>query len=200
MCSIVLLTSCKKSENKPADATTDIYQVVPEYSKVAWVGSMDNQSNTGSFNIEGDGLKVKNGEIQLGSFTIPIISLNVINLEGDGKAMLETHLKSGDFFNLLIYPTAKFSITSVEPYTQVGKEGVVAGANHLIKGDFTLLGKMRRIEFPAKITIAGDMLNVLANLKINRLDYGMTYASDPTAAGHYIYPEVDLVLGLMAKK
>ncbi|WP_454804639.1 YceI family protein [Mucilaginibacter phyllosphaerae] len=56
-----------------------------------------------------------------GSFIIPIVSLNVLNLEGDLKAMLENHLKSGDFFNGAIHPNAKFEIKKVSPYT--GKIG-----------------------------------------------------------------------------
>jgi polyisoprenoid-binding protein YceI len=195
-----LMTACKKTETENEKPSVTTYQIVSEGSKIGWAGHMDGESNEGSFELESDGLSVNNGKVVGGSFSIPIASLNVLNLEGELKNMLETHLKSADFFNLAIHPNAKFVIKEVSPYNHADTEGVIPGANFLIKGDFTMLGKTKTIEFPAKITSGGNLINVVATLKINRLDYGMSYASDPNVPDHYIYPDVDLELVVFAKK
>lgn len=195
-----LITGCKKSEIEPNRPNAVAYQIIPEASRVGWSGHTANETNEGSFDVGGDGLTVADGKVASGSFTIPIASLKVSNLEGELKNMLETHLKSADFFNIAIHPNAKFNIKSVTPYTGTISEGVIPGANYLVKGELTMLGKTKSIEFPAKITLGSSLVNVVAILKINRLDFGMTYASDPSKPEHYIYPNVDLALVLVAKK
>ncbi|HEV7330238.1 MAG TPA: YceI family protein [Flavisolibacter sp.] len=195
---MALVTSCKKekNENKAVD-----YTVESNAAQVEWKGYLANDYfNTGTFSVSESTLKVKDGKLQSGSFTIPIVSLDVLNLEGDLKAQLEAHLKSSDFFNALVHPEARFDITGVSPYQHTGAEGVVDGANTLITGNFTMLGTTKSISFPARLELTGETLEAEALFSINRLDWGMNYASDPAAGEHHIKPMVDLHLQLHAEK
>ena len=192
----------KKIEAKEKEkGTSVVYTVDNENSQVAWKGYLaDDYYNNGTFSVDETTLKVKNGKLESGSFTIPILSLDVLNLEGDLKAQLEAHLKSPDFFDVLVHPTATFTITGVSPYQSAGEENVVDGANVRITGNFTMLGTTKSISFPARLELDGETLEAEALLQINRLDWGMDYASDPAAGEHFIKPMVDLHLELRAEK
>lgn len=94
---------------------------------------MNGHFNHGTFSVNSTDLKVKDGIVTDGTFSIPISSLNVLNLTGEPKGQLEGHLKSEDFFNILLHPTATFKITSTEPYSNSHQDDVVSGANYVIE-------------------------------------------------------------------
>ena len=194
---IVLLVSCKKTnENK-----TEHYTINTPNAAVEWKGYLlSGYFNQGTFSVSGSDLKVKEGKVTGGSFTIPISSLNVLNLAGAPKEQLEGHLKSEDFFNILLHPNATFKITAAEPYSTQSTTGVVSGANYLLTGNFTLLGVTKSISFPARITVANNTLQAEALFTINRVDYGMSYAADPALAEHHILPTVDIHLKIAASR
>jgi polyisoprenoid-binding protein YceI len=193
---MVLLTNCKK---EPVNINE--YSVNSTESQVEWKGYLaEGHFNRGIFSIEGAELKTIKGKVEGGRFTIPILSLNVLNLTGDMKAGLEAHLKSPDFFNVLIHPNAYFEISKIIPYKNVNEPGVIEGANTMVTGRFTMLGVTKTISFPARIIFVDDKLEVEATFKINRVDWGMDYAADPAAGAHQILPLVDLHLKLLANK
>ncbi|TDH21320.1 YceI family protein [Segetibacter sp. 3557_3] len=193
---IVLLTSCKKTnENK-----TEHYAINTPNTAIEWKGYLlSGYFNKGTFSVDGSDLRVKDGQVTGGSFSIPISSINVVNLDGPPKEQLESHLKSQDFFNILLHPTASFKITAVEPYSATGQDAV-SGANYLITGRFTLLGVTKSISFPGRIIVAANTLQAEAMFTINRVDYGMSYAADPALGEHHILPTVDIHLNITATK
>ncbi|WP_207496951.1 YceI family protein [Aridibaculum aurantiacum] len=193
---IVLLTSCKKETEKINDYTVNTTE-----SKVEWKGYLaDGYFNRGTFSIASAEIKTRNNKVEGGRFTIPILSLDVLNLTGEPKAGLEAHLKSPDFFNILVHPNAYFDISQIVPYHKQNEAGVIQGANFQVTGGFKMLGVTKTISFPARITFTGNKLQVEATFKINRVDWGMTYAADPAAGAHHIKPVVDLHLKLSADK
>jgi polyisoprenoid-binding protein YceI len=192
---LFFFSSCKKENNKIH------YTVDENTSKVEWKGYlMSGYFNRGTFSVAPTTLKAKGGQLQTADFTIPILSLNVLNLEGAPKGQLEAHLKSPDFFNILVHPNAYFKLTKLRPYQATVTDGVIEGANYEAEGNFTMLGVTKKIVFPAKISITDAAIDVAALLQINRLDWGMQYASDPAAGEHYILPTVDLHLQIHATK
>lgn len=188
----LLIAGCKKenSNNYSIDST----------SFIEWKGSSPVTANNGTFLVTGNGLRVKENKVTEGSFTIPISSINVMNLTGDLKQMLTDHLKSPDFFNIALHPTAGFKITKVQDIIGEIPEGAIDGANVLVQGELTLVGVAKSIAFPAKIVIANDKMEVKALLKINRLDWGIDYAADPELGEHHIYPMVDLFVYVSGNK
>ena len=88
------------------------YYLDERKSIIEWMGSTPKTSHTGSFIITGAGLEVVENQIKSGSFIIPISSIQNFDLPKTVKPVLIKHLKSKDFFNLALYPEAKFILTT----------------------------------------------------------------------------------------
>ncbi|MCE7068599.1 YceI family protein [Dyadobacter sp. CY326] len=171
------------------------YVLNEETSVAEWKGAMPNNANTGSFAVKSKDLEVENGKVTGGSFVIPIASIKNFNLPDAVKPQLLEHLKSADFFNIALHPVAAFKIIKIEPYS--GKDtAAVAGANFLVTGDFTMIGQTHPVTFPAKINVSANALQTEAKFSIDRTKWGMNYATDPKAEGHYIYNDVAIHLKL----
>lgn len=173
--------------------------VIDETSVAEWKGSMPGTFNIGSFDVESENLQAENGQIKSGTFIIPIASIKNFNLPDNLKPQLLGHLQSADFFNMVLFPEATFKITGIAPYTGTDTSAV-AGANYLVSGDFTMIGKTNPINFPAKIDLSNGKLQTEATFKIDRTKWGMNYATDPAAEGHYIFSDVDIHLKIWGTK
>lgn len=174
---------------------SNTYSLEEEHSTVEWKGYSPNVFHDGSFSVNSDDLKVVNGNITGGTFTIPIVSIQNFDLPEAVKPVLLDHLKSPDFFNMAMYPNAKFTITKVAPRSSQSEE-----ASHTITGDFTMLGQTHSVSFPAMIKLEGNELKIEGSFEIDRTKWGMTYAADPALGEHHILPEVEIKLDLLAHK
>jgi polyisoprenoid-binding protein YceI len=114
-----------------------------------------------------------------------------------GIAARDNHLKTADFFDAAKYPEITFKSKKVEK----------KGKNLMLTGDFTMHGVTKEISFP--FTVVGDCYNqkaktvtppcgFSANLKINRADYGITYARKDDA--NFIGNVIDVNLNMLAVK
>ena len=159
-----------------------------------WAGPAAN--HIGTFAVESEDIKVKKNQLHSGSFVIPISSITDFDLPEEVKPVLLNHLKSADFFNMALYPEAKFNITSVQPYSGTD-QNAIDGANTLITGDITLLDQTHSISFPANINITNGTMHAEAKLIIDRTQWGMNYAADPALGDHHIYPDVNIHLKLI---
>jgi polyisoprenoid-binding protein YceI len=92
--------------------------------------------------------------------------------EKSGKAKLEGHLKSPDFFDVTNNPEAKFEITKVTPEKK-------DSTTHVVEGNLTIRGNTKGISFPAKISMneGGKKVKATANFKIDRTEFGIVYHS-----------------------
>ena len=190
---LLSITGCKKSS--PKDIT---YTINGTTSKVEWKGSAPDHFHIGSFKLTGSLNTNSKGMINSGEFNIPISSIENYDLENPQKQALLDDLLSDHFFNVLVHPNAKFRITEVRAYT-TAVEGAVEGANYMITGDFSMLGKTNSITFPAKITSAAETLITEAKFKINRTRWGMNIYTDP-AAPLYILPDININLSIQSSK
>lgn len=181
------------------DPALDTYRLDENNSVAVWKGSLrTGYFNEGAISVESDQLTVKAGQITGGTFTIPVSSIVNYNLPDSLKHQLVHHLQSADFFNMALHPNITYTLTSVVPYN--GNEGLT-GANYLVNGNLTLLGKTQPLNFPAKIQVNKDQLAVEAILQVNRTQWGMTYSADPTLPDDkYIMPNIDIHLKLMGNK
>lgn len=180
---LILAVACKK-DNKSAvtgeaqkAATTTMkgkaFKVVPERSIITWEGSKLAGKHSGTLQVSDGTVKVENGKLVGGNFTIDMASLINTDLKaGEGKEDLEGHLKSADFFDVAIHPKASFEITKV-----TGLEGST-DANSLVYGNLTLKGVSKQVGFKANVsTTDGGVSVTTPNFTINRTDFGMKYGS-----------------------
>lgn len=183
---------------EPGEGVT--YAVLPASSSVLWTGNkLVGDSHTGTLDVSEGSLTVVGDEITGGQFVIDMNSLENTDLDEDsGKADLEGHLKSDDFFKTEQYPTATFEVVSVEPVT--GQEGVT----HQLKGNLTMLDVTKSISIPANVRVEGDkIVATTPDFEINRTDWGVQYGSGSIAGlaqDKIIKDEVQLKIELEADR
>jgi polyisoprenoid-binding protein YceI len=209
-----LVTSCK---NKPegdaagvgeagdvSSISGDQYTTDASMAKIMWEGSKPGGKHSGTINISEGNLYVTDGMVSGGSFTIDMNSINVTDLEGEYKTNLEAHLKGTaeegktDFFNVTVYPTAKFEITKVTALTDD------SNTNALVYGNLTLLDVTKEVSFKATISISEASVVVSTpQFTINRTDWGIKYGSKSffdNLKDKFIEDNMGLAISLEAKK
>lgn len=119
--------------------------------------------------------------------TIPARSVDT------GINQRDEHLRTADFFDVEKYPEITFK----------SKRIIKKGKNLILIGDFTMHGVTKEISFP--FTITGKQfeareklltLGFLANLKINRRDFGVNYSHD---VPNFIGDMVDIELSIITR-
>ena len=85
-------TTSAAGEAKKVEAAAS-YKVNPAASKVLWEGYKPTGTHNGSVNVSEGLVEINNGKISAGKFTFDMNSINVLDLAGDDKAYLESHLK-----------------------------------------------------------------------------------------------------------
>lgn len=186
-----VLAACSHEESIQS---TD-YKADEESSAVEWKGSAPTHFHRGAFKVSGDLQTDGKGKITGGDFTIPIASISNFDLtnEAEREALL-THLKSPDFFNIMVHPEASFHITKVEPYSDMA-----SSANTMITGDFKMIGQTHSIRIPAIVKTENNQISAEGSFRLNRLTWGMNSFNDPEA-DLYILPDVDITLKLYFKQ
>lgn len=104
------------------------------------------------------------------------------------------HLKSPDFFDVAKYPDIKFKGTLVK---DAGK--------YKLKGDFTMHGVTKPVEFDVTYggqidTGRGKKAGFKLTGKINRQDYGLTWANKVPTGELVVSDEVEIVCKIEADK
>ncbi len=95
------------------------YSIDTTASELTWYGFKPTGRHNGTIGIEDGMLAVENGEVVGGSFTMDMSEINVLDegMADEDRQKLTGHLKSPDFFAVEEYPTAKFEITEVRPFS-----------------------------------------------------------------------------------
>ncbi len=184
---ISLVTSCKKTEGDKAE-TSNATEVAPtkgegmdvdvESSRLFWVGTKPTGSHTGTVALESGKIFIEGGKLSGGNFTIDMNSISCTDLDGDAKLDIEAHLKgtdgegADDFFNVNVYPKAKFEITKVSELIND------KAANSLVYGNLTLKNVTKSIGFKANVSIVEGVVTVKApQFTIDRTKWGVNYKS-----------------------
>jgi polyisoprenoid-binding protein YceI len=169
----------------PATAQGQRYQITPQNSQIAFVGSKVTGSHNGSFG-DFSGQIDYNGTPEQSHVNIDIKADSITTDTPD----LTKHLKTADFFDVAKYPQATFVSTAIK----AGGEG---GASHTVTGNLTLHGVTKSVTFPATISVTPDVATVDSTFSINRKDFGINYAG---AADNAIRDNVVLTLKIRANK
>jgi len=204
-CATLLIVSCKNApkgeevkveeavEAAPAPAAAKAFNV--NSGTVIWTATKVGGEHQGTLKINNGDIKVEGGNIVGGKMMIDMNSLTVTDLEGDQKADLEGHLKSGDFFEVEKFPAATFQIVSAKP-----AEGCT-DVTHEIVGNLTMHGMTKSITIPVNVVMDDNSITAVSPaFKINRTDWGVKYGSGiiGTAQDKIIHDEVSLVLNVKA--
>ena len=164
-------------------------------SEVHWWGykiaKTEASSHNGIVKMKSGNVILKGNNIVGGTFLLDMTSINSEDLTGDYQAKLNSHLKTGDFFETEKYPTASYTITSV-----INNNDKMYP--YLVKGNLTAKGVTKPVNFPALIGINKGLLTLKSNkFSFNRQDFGIAYQS--TMKDVFVKDEVDMQISLEAK-
>jgi len=180
----VFLTQCAKNPADDVDAATvgelgaeqaapvaveeeviPVVYVFTDDSKVGFTGSKVTGAHSGGFtNFTGQFEIVGEKLSPAGSHRVRI---DMKSLYTDDDRLTE-HLLGPDFFDTEKIPLATFELDQVTP-----REG--EADRYDLSGTLDLHGKTKSISFPAKVTGDKDRIDVEAEFKINRMDFGIVY-------------------------
>ena len=207
------MTSCKNTSGEKAEVTNagevaeavgKTFNVDTNASKVMWEGTKPTGSHTGTVDVQSGEVAVKDGKVTGGKFVLDMNTITNLDLEGDYKAGLESHLKGtaeeekmDHFFNVNKYPTATFEITKT---TGLAND---AEANTLVYGNLTMKDVTKQIQFKANIKADDNMVSVSApQFTIDRTKWNVTYGSKSLfddLKDNFVNDEIGLKIELTAK-
>jgi polyisoprenoid-binding protein YceI len=162
------------------------YTFSQDGSKIEFVGAKVTGKHDGSFAVFSGRVNLVQGAPERSSVEVEM-EMNSITTDAE---KLTAHLKSADFFDVVRYPKAHFSSTSVK----VGRE---KGATHTVTGNLEMHGVTKSISFPCKIRVSGDSVEVDAEFTVNRKDFGLVYPGKPD---DLIRDDVVVKLAVRAKR
>ncbi|WP_226064275.1 YceI family protein [Kaistella polysaccharea] len=199
----LVLTACAKekpltSETTEVSTSTDgaVYEIDTLNSRIEWKGykvvKSDQSSHFGTINFESGQLTVKNNMLESGNFVVDMNSLTSVDLKDDAEQLnkLNSHLKSGDFFETEKFPTASYEITKVSP-------AEAGDYNTVLDGNLTIKGITKPVQFNANVSVKEGEVSVATEPKdIKREDFGVKFQL-PVANG-LIKDEVNLQILIKA--
>lgn len=169
--SSLILTSCGKdkpvtSESNEVSTSKEgaVYEIDTLNSRIEWKGykivKSDQTGHFGTINFESGDLTIHNGVLESGKFVADMNSLTSVDLKDDAEqlAKLESHLKSGDFFETEKYPTASYEITKVS-------KNATGDYNTLLDGNLTIKGITKPIQFNANVSIKDGAASIATEPK-----------------------------------
>jgi len=169
-------------------------------SKVEWVGRNLLNKHYGEIGIKTGKLHFVRGELESGEFTLDMRVIVCHDLAGDPlHDVLITHLWSDDFFDVELYPEARFAITSTESMPQA-----TPGAPNLnVHGELTLKDVTRPMKFLAVVGVTPEgKLAAQASLAIDRTLWEVLYGSGKyfrNLGGHLVNDLIELQLRIVTR-
>ena len=133
-------------------------------SSVNWVGKKVTGAHEGTITLKDGALVFKGKKLVNGNFTVDMTTINTTDLDGKGKANLDGHLKSDDFFGVEKFPTATLV------FKTIGEKG---NGVYAVTADLTIKGITQPIKFD--LAVAGNTAST--TLKVDRTKYDIKYGS-----------------------
>ena len=157
-------------------------------STIHWSGYKPTGSHTGTVELQAGTISLDGNKITGGNFTVDMHSIK----DSDGSEKLEKHLKSKDFFEVAVFPTATFELTHT-----ANKNGKT-----YITGNLTVKNNTKQITFPASISVTDSSITLTSEVfKINRADFNVRYKSKSffnNLKEKFINDEFDLQVKIVA--
>jgi polyisoprenoid-binding protein YceI len=133
-------------------------------STINWVGKKVTGAHEGTIALKEGALVFKGKKVVNGNFTVDMTTINTTDLSGKGKANLDGHLKSDDFFGVEKFQTATLV------FKTIGEKGKGVYA---VTADLTIKGITHPIKFD--LTVGDNTAST--TLKVDRTKYDIKYGS-----------------------
>lgn len=169
-------------------------------SGVEWVGRNLLNKHHGRIALKSGKLRFDQGNLVDGEFTLNMRAIKCQDLEGDPlHDVLVAHLMSHDFFDVDLYPEARFVIVAIERVA-----GATPGAPNLaVRGVLTLKNVSRAVEFiaTAGLTTEGKAAAQSA-FAIDRTQWNVLYGSGKYfrhLGGHLVNDLIEIQIRVVTK-
>lgn len=136
-------------------------------SRIDWIGSKVTGKHDGGF-------KTFSGQVGLdaaGQVVLVEVDIEMASVWSDVDK-LTGHLRTGDFFAVDEFPTARFVASTFEAIES--DEGT-----HKVSGELTLRGVTRPVSFPATLSVDDSAATAQATFVFHRKAFGVAYAGKP---------------------
>ena len=132
-------------------------------STINWLGKKVTGKHNGIITLKEGYLEMDGDNILGGKFVIDMTSITVLDLKGDMKGKLESHLKSDDFFGVADHPTATLVVNNAK------KNGSI----YTVNGNITIKG----ITQPISFDLNKDGNTATTTVTIDRSKFNVRYGS-----------------------
>ena len=173
-----------------------VYSVVIDETELLWIGKeLSTKIHTGTLNLSNGLIQVDNDKTITGNVTINMSTINVTDLQGRAKEMLEGHLRSADFFEVENFSEATLSFKSKsfnKLKNQINFEG------ELIIKDIS-----NPIIFNATLLESSPYLKAKAILSFDRSKYDVRFRSGSffeNLGDKLILDDIDVNITLVTRK
>jgi len=150
------------------------YLVDPDLSTIVWSGRNPSTTHFGNIRLTSGELRVDHTRIT-GSLDIDMHSITNINLAGDVlQPVLIAHLHSDDFFDVDLFPVARYSIRNGRPVP----EPYTSSPNYELEGILELKGVKAGHDCMATVAKTTDNgISLEAHFDLDRTRWGILYGS-----------------------
>jgi polyisoprenoid-binding protein YceI len=151
-------------------ATNGSYSIDAATSNVRWSGEkITGKKHTGTISVKKGVLHMSDGQITGGEIILDMNTLTNLDLSGESKTKLETHLKSDDFFAIAKFPEASYLITSATAKSAIEYE---------LTGKLNIKGISKEVKSNVVVAPNGDNINVGGGFVFDRSQFDVRYGSD----------------------
>lgn len=177
------------------------YQLDVKESVVGWIGRNAKYAHRGKIAVKSGHIVIENEKVIGGEIVLDMTTIKNDDLTDDTwRGVLESHLKSLDFFDTNNFGEACFEIKRAKRL-----EGVLAGTpNYEFEGQLAIKEVKRPIEFLAMLTPIGEgLINGQAHFDFDRTLWNVRYGSEKffeKLGMHLVNDMVSLEIFLVAKK
>lgn len=159
-------TNTEEKINFQSDITTTIpngHKVNNEKVSVSFKGFGPGKEHVGSFSEINSNLSFGSADNLTGTVIVEMDSLSTDNEN------VTTHLKTADFFDVSKYPTATFSLESLEGIDAQGANAV---------GTFTIHGVTKKVSFPVSFNSTTRIYTSKFNIDMKDFGIKQTFANE----------------------
>ena len=169
-------------------------------SVVGWAGRNAKYAHHGKIPVRSGSIEWQDGKVVSGEFVLNMQELRDEDLADENiRKVLESHLKSTDFFDTDRFPKAAFIFEKVQSIN----DDVAGQSNCIITGKLTIKDVIREIEFPAMVVAMADgSINGQAHFDFDRTLWNVRYGSEKffeKLGMHLVNDVISLEIFLVAK-
>ena len=173
-----------------------VYSVVVNRTELSWIGKeISTKIHTGTLNLSDGTIQIIDENTINGNITIDMSSINVTDLQGRAKEMLEGHLRSADFFEVENYPNATLNFKS-KSYNKL--KNLIDFEGQLIIKDIS-----NPIFFSATLIESSPYLKAKSILSFDRSKYNVRFRSGSffeNLGDKLILDDIDVNIVLVTEK